>query len=55
MLSTTEPNILLNLIARNTPKIIKITSLYLKNHLIINSNDLDLDFYIHSIASIKVI
>ena len=39
---------------KNIPKIKKITSLYLNNHLIINFNNLDLDFYIHSAASIKV-
>ena len=55
MYSTTEPDTPLNLTARKPPKIRKITSLYLNNHLIINSNNLDLDFYIHFTASIKVI
>jgi hypothetical protein len=39
---------------QNSPKIRKSILLYLNDHLIINSNNLDLDFYIYSIASIKV-
>ena len=40
---------------QNSLKSRKFTPLYLNNHSIINSNNLNLDFYIHSIASIKVI
>jgi hypothetical protein len=39
---------------QNSPKSGKFTPLYLNNHLIINSNNLNLDFYIHFTASIKV-
>ena len=40
---------------QNSPKSGKFTPLYLNNHLIINSNNSNLDFYIYSIAAIKVI
>jgi hypothetical protein len=40
---------------QNSPKSGKFTPLYLNNHLIINFNNLNLDFYIYSIAAIKVI
>jgi len=39
---------------QNSLKSRKFTPLYPNNHLIINSNNLNLDFYRHSIASIKV-
>ena len=51
----TEPDTPPNPTARKPLKIRKITSLYFNNHFIINSNNLDLDFYIHFTVSIKVI
>jgi hypothetical protein len=39
---------------QNSPKSRNFTLLYLNNHLIINSNNLNLDFYIHFTVSIKV-
>ena len=40
---------------KTPPKIGKFVPLDLNNHLVINFNNLDLDFYIYFIASIKVI
>ena len=39
---------------QNLLKLRKFILLYLNNHLIINSNNLDLDSYTYSTASIKV-
>ena len=39
---------------QNAPKIEKFIPYYLNNHLIINSNNIDLDFYIHFTASIRI-
>ena len=55
MYFTTKPDTLPNPIARKLLKIRKITYLYFNNYLIINFNNLDLDFYIYFTASIKVI